>query len=198
VGHSTGFDWRAIAGGDGLGWLGPRIHSQAWGINGLRRRKPGLHLCLEPLDLGPLLGLPPRDLDLGRGLQALDLGVGSGGQSGLCQQSVRRLANIADACSRRPTKLTSPLPGIRRRLTVLDGWGANLRVKKVLIVEDNYLITEQLAAAIEGGGFKVIGPVATAGSAVCRIDVIPRKARGTVRTHRSSSKYVQGISSTLS
>jgi DNA-binding response OmpR family regulator len=44
-----------------------------------------------------------------------------------------------------------------------------LRIK-VLIVEDNYLIAAHLAAAIEGEGFKVIGPVDTAQSAVCRID----------------------------
>src|SRR5262245_194624 len=48
--------------------------------------------------------------------------------------------------------------------------GANLRVRKVLIVEDNYLVAVHLAAAMEDDGFKVIGPVDTAASAICRID----------------------------
>ena len=48
--------------------------------------------------------------------------------------------------------------------------GANLGVRKVLIVEDNYLIAAHLAAAMEGDGFKVIGPVATAVTAVRRVD----------------------------
>ena len=43
-------------------------------------------------------------------------------------------------------------------------------VRKVLIIEDNYLIAAQLAAAMEDDGFKVVGPVDTAKSAVCRID----------------------------
>ena len=45
-----------------------------------------------------------------------------------------------------------------------------MRVQKVLIVEDNYVVAVHLAAAMEDDGFKVIGPVDTAESAVCRID----------------------------
>ena len=45
-----------------------------------------------------------------------------------------------------------------------------MHVRKVLIVEDNYLTAAHLAAAMEDDGFRVIGPVATAESAVCRID----------------------------
>ena len=45
-----------------------------------------------------------------------------------------------------------------------------MRVRKVLIVEDNYVVATHLAAAMEDDGFKVIGPVDTAESAVCRID----------------------------
>ena len=45
-----------------------------------------------------------------------------------------------------------------------------MRVRKVLIIEDNYLVAAHLAAALEDDGFKVIGPVDTAGSAVSRID----------------------------
>ena len=37
---------------------------------------------LETLDLRPLPGLPLRDLDVGRSLQALDLGIGRGGLPG--------------------------------------------------------------------------------------------------------------------
>ena len=45
-----------------------------------------------------------------------------------------------------------------------------MRVRKVLVIEDNYVVAAHLAAALEDDGFKVIGPVATAESAVCRID----------------------------
>jgi DNA-binding NarL/FixJ family response regulator len=45
-----------------------------------------------------------------------------------------------------------------------------LRVRKVLIVEDDYVVAAHLAAAIEDDGFKVVGPVGTARSAICRID----------------------------
>jgi len=45
-----------------------------------------------------------------------------------------------------------------------------LRVRKVLIIEDNYVVAAHLAAALEDDGFKVIGPVDTAESAVSRID----------------------------
>jgi len=45
-----------------------------------------------------------------------------------------------------------------------------LGVRKVLIIEDNHLIAAQLAAAMEDDGFKVVGPVDTATSAICRID----------------------------
>ena len=45
-----------------------------------------------------------------------------------------------------------------------------MRVRKVLIIEDNYVVAAHLAAALEDDGFKVIGPVATAGGAVSRID----------------------------
>jgi len=45
-----------------------------------------------------------------------------------------------------------------------------LRVRKVLIIEDNYVVAAHLAAALEDDGFKVIGPVATAEGAVSRID----------------------------
>jgi DNA-binding response OmpR family regulator len=45
-----------------------------------------------------------------------------------------------------------------------------LHIRKVLIVEDDYVVAAHLAAAIEDEGFKVVGPVDTAGSAVRRID----------------------------
>ena len=45
-----------------------------------------------------------------------------------------------------------------------------MRVMKVLIIEDNYVVAAHLAAALEDDGFKVIGPVDTAESAVSRID----------------------------
>jgi DNA-binding response OmpR family regulator len=45
-----------------------------------------------------------------------------------------------------------------------------LRVRKVLIIEDNYVVAAHLAAALEDDGFKVIGPVDTAEGAVSRID----------------------------
>jgi hypothetical protein len=38
--------------------------------------KLGLEACLEALDLSPLARFPLRDLDVGLGLQALDLGIG--------------------------------------------------------------------------------------------------------------------------
>jgi hypothetical protein len=48
------------------------LFNHAHGVN--LRRDTGL----EALDLGPLPRLPLRDLDVGLGLQALDLGVGGG------------------------------------------------------------------------------------------------------------------------
>jgi len=45
-----------------------------------------------------------------------------------------------------------------------------LRIRKVLIIEDNYVVAAHLAAALEDDGFKVVGPVRTAASAICRID----------------------------
>ena len=45
-----------------------------------------------------------------------------------------------------------------------------MSARKVLIVEDDYLIASQLAVAIQCDGFAVVGPVDTAGSAVRRID----------------------------
>jgi len=45
-----------------------------------------------------------------------------------------------------------------------------LRVRKVLIIEDNYVVAAHLAAALEDDGFTVMGPVDTAKRAVCRID----------------------------
>ena len=44
-----------------------------------------------------------------------------------------------------------------------------MRVRKVLIIEDNYVVAAHLAAALEDDGFKVVGPVDTAESAVSRI-----------------------------
>jgi CheY-like chemotaxis protein len=106
------------------------------------------------------------------GLQALDLGH-------LPQRPERFVPAVPPPTAKRCRCLLNETGGIDvtpcqafagGSLSSMDE-GANLCVKKVLIVEDNYLIGEQLAAAIEGSGFKVIGPVATAGDAVCRIDV---------------------------